>query len=137
MADTIKVGDYVRPNIQGGKLHRVFGKTGNSLSVARYHGPDQYGGSTSMHVSKVVKAKKPIKESKRKTFNDFVAESNEINEAHDVELKPHANGTHYIVHKIHPKSGIESDQLKKGEKISDSHVDDLHDMGYKVKIHSK
>lgn len=56
-------------------------------------------------------------------------------EEHDVELKPHKNGTHYIVHKIHPKSGIEPDQLKKGEKISDSHVDDLHDMGYKVKIH--
>lgn len=72
-----------------------------------------------------------------KTFTDFVAESNELNEAHDVELKPHENGTHYIVHKIHPKSGIESDQLKKGEKISDTHVDDLHDMGYKVKIHSK
>ena len=77
------------------------------------------------------------KESNMKTFTDFVAESNELNEAHDVELKPHENGTHYIVHKIHPKSGIESDQLKKGEKISDTHVDDLHDMGYKVKIHSK
>lgn len=60
-----------------------------------------------------------------------------INEAADVELKPHENGTHYIVHKIHPKSGIESDQLKTGEKISDTHVDDLHDMGYKVKIHKK
>lgn len=60
-----------------------------------------------------------------------------INEAADVELKPHENGTHYIVHKIHPKSGIESDQLKTGEKISDTHVDDLHDMGYRVKIHKK
>ena len=60
-----------------------------------------------------------------------------INEAADIELKPHENGTHYIVHKIHPKSGIESDQLKTGEKISDTHVDDLHDMGYKVKIHKK
>lgn len=60
-----------------------------------------------------------------------------INEAADVELKPHPNGTHYIVHKIHPKSGIESDQLKVGEKISDTHVDDLHDMNYNVKIHKK
>ena len=59
-----------------------------------------------------------------------------LQEAHDIELKPHENGTHFIVHKIHPRSGIESDQLKKGEKISDSHVDDLHDMGYTVKIHS-
>jgi hypothetical protein len=65
-----------------------------------------------------------------KTLRDF------LGEAHDVELKPHENGTHYIVHKIHPKSGIESDQLKKGEKLSDTHVDDLHDMGYSVKIHS-
>ena len=62
-------------------------------------------------------------------------EAEQIDEAADVELKPHDNGTHYIVHKIHPKSGIESDQLKAGEKISDTHVDDLHDMGYKVKIH--
>ncbi len=60
-----------------------------------------------------------------------------INEAADIELKPHENGTHYIVHKIHPKSGIEADQLKAGEKITDTHVDDLHDMGYKVKIHKK
>ncbi len=59
----------------------------------------------------------------------------QLDEAADVELKPHDNGTHYIVHKIHPKSGIESDQMKVGEKISDTHVDDLHDMGYKVKIH--
>lgn len=60
-----------------------------------------------------------------------------INEAADVELKPHSNGTHYIVHKIGEKSGIEPDQLKVGEKISDTHVDDLHDMGYRVKIHKK
>lgn len=68
---------------------------------------------------------------------DEELEEEAINEAADIELKPHENGTHYIVHKIHPKSGIESDQLKTGEKISDTHVDDLHDMGYKVKIHKK
>ena len=66
-----------------------------------------------------------------KTLHEF------LNEAHDIELKPHENGTHYIVHKIHPNSGIEPDQLQKGEKISDTHVDDLHDMGYSVKIHKK
>lgn len=64
-------------------------------------------------------------------------EVEQIDEAADVELKAHPNGTHYVVHKIHPKSGIESDQLKVGEKIHDTHVDDLHDMGYKVKIHKK
>lgn len=62
--------------------------------------------------------------------------SESLTEAHDVELKPHENGTHYIVHKVHPKSGIDSDQLKAGEKLSDSEVDDLKDM-YKVKIHAK
>jgi hypothetical protein len=64
-------------------------------------------------------------------------EVEQIDEAADVELKPHPNGTHYVVHKVHAKSGIESDQLKVGEKIHDTHVDDLHDMGYKVKIHKK
>lgn len=68
---------------------------------------------------------------------DEELEEEAINEAADVELKPHPNGTHFIVHKIHPKSGIESDQMKVGEKIHDTHVDDLHDMGYKVKIHKK
>lgn len=60
-----------------------------------------------------------------------------LDEEHDIELKPHSNGkgTHYIVHKISKGSGITSDQLKSGETINDSHVDDLNDMGYKVKIH--
>lgn len=53
----------------------------------------------------------------------------------DVELKRHENGKHYIVHKIRAKSGITSDQLKVGETLNDTHVDDLKDMGYKVKIH--
>ena len=64
-------------------------------------------------------------------------EVEQIDEAADIELKPHPNGTQYVVHKIHPKSGIEPDQLKVGEKIHDTHVDDLHDMGYQVKIHKK
>lgn len=64
------------------------------------------------------------------------AESDELAEAHDVELKPHPNkkGTHYVVHKVNDKS-IGSDQLKAGETLSDTHVDDLKDMGYSVKIH--
>lgn len=80
-----------------------------------------------------------------KTLREFVEEAKAatqieeetMNEAHDIELKPHENGTHYIVHKINPKSGIDDDQLKVGEKINDTHVDDLNDMGYKVKIHKK
>jgi hypothetical protein len=60
-----------------------------------------------------------------------------LDEEHDIELKPHADGkgTRYVVHKISKGSGIADDQLKSGETINDSHVDDLNDMGYKVKIH--
>lgn len=81
-----------------------------------------------------------------KTLKEFFAsfvsgesidENADLNEAHDIELKPHENGKHYIVHKIHPDSGIDSDQLKVGEKLNDTNVDDLKDSGYSVKIHSK
>lgn len=69
-----------------------------------------------------------------KTLKDFIAEHT-IEEAHDIELKMNKGGTSYTVHKIHPKSGIDPDQLKVGETVHDTHVDDFHDMGYKVKIH--
>ena len=67
---------------------------------------------------------------------DTIDEDQDLNEAHDIELKPHPKkpGTHYVVHKINDKS-IGSDQLKTGETLSDTHVDDLKDMGYSVKIH--
>jgi hypothetical protein len=68
--------------------------------------------------------------------SEEILDEEELAEEHDIELKPHSNGTHYIVHKINPNSGIKSDQLKSGETINDSHVDDLRDMDYKVKIHS-
>lgn len=56
-----------------------------------------------------------------------------LEEAADIELKPHPNGkgTHYIVHKSN------QDTLKAGETVSDTDVDDLHDSGFKVKIHKK
>jgi len=79
---------------------------------------------------------KKLREFMEEAQGFFIAEE-DLQEVSDIELKPHENGTHYIVDKIHPKSGIESDQLKTGEKINDTHVDDLKDMGYKVKIHSK
>lgn len=65
-------------------------------------------------------------------------EEAKLHEEHDIELKPHpTKKTHYVVHKIAKKSGIKSDQLKVGEALNDTHVDDLNDMGYSVKIHSK
>lgn len=64
-----------------------------------------------------------------KTFSEFVAESESET---TVELKPHGGkGTHYKVVKGVPG------HLEAGEVIHDSHVDDLHDMGYKVKIHKE
>lgn len=78
-----------------------------------------------------------IKEEKvGKTLKQFREET--INEEHDVELEPHPDkpGTHYRVRKISKKSGIKSDQLKAGETLNDTHVDDLKDMGYSVKIHN-
>ena len=78
-----------------------------------------------------------------KTLREFLEEAEQLNVVEhaadgdpDIELKPHENGTHYVVHKVSAKSGIEPDQLKTGEKLNDTHVDDLKDMGYKVKIHS-
>ena len=87
-------------------------------------------------IAPIVEAvEEPLDEADAEDEEEFEAEP--VNEAADIELKPHENGTHYTVHKIHPNSGIQSDQLKTGEKISDTHVDDLHDMGYNVKIHKK
>lgn len=70
---------------------------------------------------------------------EAIAGSKMISEEHDIELKPHPNGkgTSFIVHKISKASGIKADQLKVGESISDSNLDDLKDVGYSVKIHSK
>lgn len=65
-----------------------------------------------------------------KTFSEFVAESEES--ATTVELKPHGGkGTHFKVVK-----GVKG-HLEDGEVIHDSHVDDLKDMGYNVKIHGE
>ena len=68
--------------------------------------------------------------------SEEMLDEEELTEEHDIELKPHpTKKTHYIVHKISKGSGIKSDQLKTGETLNDTHVDDLNDMGYKVKIH--
>lgn len=144
MSDDVKVQKIMHKGVHVASIHTFKGRGGGMTSGT--HNPDgspahkKYGidpfDTKREQIKKIKDYHKNVKESNMKSFGAFVAESQEINEAADVELKPHENGTHYIVHKIHPKSGIESDQLKKGEKISDSHVDDLHDMGYKVKIHS-
>lgn len=145
MADDLKVQKIMHKGEHVASIHTFKGRGGGMTSGT--HNPDgsdaskKYGISMNdtkrEQIKKIKDYHKGVKESTMKTFGAFIAESQEINEAADVELKPHENGTHYIVHKIHPKSGIESDQLKKGEKISDTHVDDLHDMGYSVKIHKK
>ena len=55
-----------------------------------------------------------------------------IDETMSVHLKPHRNGTHYVVHKVGSKLKRHGG-LKVGEKISDTEVDDLGDVGVKVK----
>lgn len=69
----------------------------------------------------------------RTKTSDYQSEETIDESRVDIELKPHKNGTHYIVSKIHPASGIQPDQLRVGEKLNDSHIDDLNDLGYKVK----
>lgn len=63
-------------------------------------------------------------------FKQFLEEG--LDESMTVHLKPHPSGTHYIVHKLGSQLQKHGG-LKKGEKISDTEVDSLHDVGIKVK----
>lgn len=67
-----------------------------------------------------------------KNFNKYIKDLSEMNH---IELKPLPGGTHYKVHKVHPS--VHKDWVKKGETLSDTHVDDLLDSGFKVKFHDK
>ena len=66
-----------------------------------------------------------------KQFNEEVDAEN-VEESMTVHLKPHASGSHYIVHKLGSQLQKQGG-LKKGEKISDTEVDSLGDSGIKVK----
>lgn len=59
VAKGLKKGDFVT---YGGKLYRIFGFTGSILNVGEYLGPDSYGGTTELHISKVRKADAPMNE---------------------------------------------------------------------------
>lgn len=59
VAKGLKKGDFVT---YAGKLYRIFGFTGNLLNVGEYLGPDSYGGTTELHISKVRKADAPMNE---------------------------------------------------------------------------
>lgn len=75
-----------------------------------------------------------------KSFRQLIAEAaeeraQELAEASDVtkgtlHLKMHEDGTSYVV-----KNNFHT--LKKGERIHDTHLDDLHDAGIKTKIHEE
>lgn len=106
-----------------GTIHKVQAKTGKIVSNRTVHGGEA--------------AYENTPEAGQPTHKSHFVESTQLDEAADIELKPHENGTHYIVHKIHPSSGIESDQLDRGQKLNDTNVDDLKHMGYKIKIHPK
>lgn len=62
--ESIKKGDYVKDTVHG-HVHHVFDVRDNNLIVGRYHGPDSYGGTKNLHVSKAKKVEKPMKESFR------------------------------------------------------------------------
>lgn len=55
----LKKGDFVTYN---GKLYRVFGFTGSLVDVGEYLGPDSYGGTQQIHITKAHKAEAPVNE---------------------------------------------------------------------------
>ena len=57
----------------------------------------------------------------------------EMVESMSVHVKPHPNkkGTHYVVHKV-GSAMKRHGGVKKGETLSDTHIDDLNDSGVKV-----
>ena len=65
------------------------------------------------------------------SFKQFKEEV-DVEESMTVHLKPHASGTHFIVHKVGSQLQKHGG-IKKGEKISDTEVDSLGDSGVKVK----
>ena len=66
------------------------------------------------------------------TSYDPELDEEDVDESMSVHLKPHPNGTHYVVHKVGSKLKAHGG-LKVGEKITDTAVDDLGDSGVKVK----
>ena len=57
----------------------------------------------------------------------------EMVESMSVHVKPHPNkkGTHYVVHKV-GSAMKKHGGVKKGDTLSDTHIDDLNDRGVKV-----
>lgn len=75
---------------------------------------------------------------KFKALARAVKEATQLDELHadHISLHPHPNkkGTHYVVGKVGKNL---HGRLDPGETLNDTEVDDLHDMGYKVKHHNK
>lgn len=92
--DEIKVGDYVKPNVVGGAVHRVFAKNGNSLEVGKYHGPNKFGGSQRIHVSKVVKVNKPSVKEETSQVDEYIT-SKQIRMARGIANDPRHKGGDY------------------------------------------
>jgi len=64
ISEDIKKGDYVKDTVHG-HTHHVFDVKDNNLIVGRYHGPNSFGGTKNLHMSKAKKVEKPMKESFR------------------------------------------------------------------------
>lgn len=55
--EDFKKGDFVKDS--SGKIHRVFGVVGNTLSTGEYRGNNGYGGTASLHKTKATKVPTP------------------------------------------------------------------------------
>lgn len=78
-----------------------------------------------------------------KKLSDFIIEAKGGTKAkyvaeekgdHHIQVKLDDDGMHYTVHHINPNSGIDDDQLQRGDKLTDTELDDLQDAGLKVHI---
>lgn len=74
----------------------------------------------------------------KKIFDEMCNKGSKmVTEGADIAVRLAPDGTRYVVHMIHPKSGIDSDQLRVGEHITDTELDDLKDAGYNVHVHGE
>lgn len=71
----------------------------------------------------------------RNLYKDKEEDLDAMDEAMAVYVKPHSNGTHYMVHKVGKKMAAHGG-IKVGEKLSDTEIDDAREVGIKVH-HSK
>ena len=137
------VGDVAAVGAAAYAAHKVY-KVGKKMvkggsAVAR---GAKKAGSTGHKIFKKVQNKHIKTKKGKELHNSFDWElevlmteeqHNEMVESMSVHVKPHPNkkGTHYVVHKV-GSAMKKHGGVKKGETLSDTHIDDLNDSGVKV-----